>query len=205
MTLKKIALVFLAFIAFSTSARSADFLYRLEFGPIDGSLNGIDFTGKSVVAYATGNSDDIQSYTLVGYFPSDYIAAGVTIEVDGLSPVNLNGTLPGVVSGDSSVSTPNTNIAGFAINVGDDSSLIFFAAFASGPPLPLDSPSAFSGKFVPGFDISLPTSGGELILKNTTPVPASFSITPVPEPSTIVFAALGATTMIFARYRKNRN
>lgn len=206
MTLKKIALVFLAFIAFSTSARSADFLYKMEIGPIDGSLNGIDFTGKSVVVYATGDSDNIQSFILANFIPSDYIAAGVTIEIDGLSPVTLVGSNPGIVSGDGSALVPNTNVAGFSINVGDNSNTTFFAVYASGSPLPLDSPSAISGILVPGSDFTLPTSGGDLVLKNfTSQAAASFSITPVPEPSTIVFAALGATTMIFVRHRKNRN
>jgi hypothetical protein len=174
---------------------------------MSGTLNGVAFNNAGYQISATADPATLQSYSILGVVPVDYILATTTITIDGFSPVTFSDPLFGIASGNLNAVSAGDSLVGFATQLGTNND-VGLGPVASGAPLSLTQVGSLSGSLITFTGLATPgtatwvTSGGSLVLTGITGT-GNFTITQVPEPSTIVFGSLATCTiLVIARRRR---
>jgi hypothetical protein len=190
-----------------TGIQAADLIYSMTGGALSGTLNGVPFANAGYSITATADPALIQSYTILGAVPADYLLATTTIAIDGFAPVFFTDLQFGIASANINAVSAGNSIVGFASQLGTDTDT-GLGPVGAGSPLSLSAPGSFSGDLITFTGLASPgaatwtTTGGTLTLSGVAGT-ATISITAVPEPSSIILGGL-ATGIVVVTARRRR-
>lgn len=182
-----------------TSASAGIMNYKLTGGSLEGTLNGVQFVGKSVTITASADTNNFAySSALAGGVLYAHQAAASTMTIDGFSPFQITTPNFGIIRTDWS-GIGSENWFGFAALNGQTNAPGFYAlAFNS---LSLLESGSVTGDFVSTGGV-FSTTAGNLNITNATQSTGLF-VSTVPEPGSIAIVALGALGMAY-QVRRNR-
>ena len=172
--------------------------YTLTGGTIDGTLNGVVFTGANFTITAQADPTAFVSEQFLG-LPLYTQVVTSTMTIDGFGAVDLTDANFGLLAVNLDSVVPGFYYGGFGYQVAA-TSLSGFVALG-----PLLNGNNIQGSFEVSVGTSYGTTGGVLYISNFSDNGAVFNDTvPVPEPGTLVMGGLLAVGGGVVSFRKLR-
>ena len=196
-------------LASPLAANASTLSYTGTGGVISGSLNGTPFSNASWSITGTGDPTNVVSGTLSDA-PAPYyflaMAPQLTLRTDGGSTLSAtllasgsNGQM-GVLSADYSFFSPGfAALVFYELNAPTGIGLQGFGLYNN-----LQSPFVASATQIVGINGTFNTSAGPLVITANNSEASSFSITAVPEPSTVAMALAGLACGGYSMFRRRR-
>jgi hypothetical protein len=187
------------------SASAGVVTYTLTGGNMNGTLNGISFSGKSYSITAQVDPSSFSSGSVGGFLPIIYASAVSTMTIDGIAPFQITTANFGPYVADYTALSAGLYIAGFAfvdfVNVG----LTGFHTLGAKTGDPVNGPGTVSGDSFFSDSVPYTTTAGDLIIDSFLAIPALYTAnatSSVPEPSSMAIFGLSALGVAYRRRRK---
>jgi hypothetical protein len=208
MAFRLLSCFFLCCFLMVNTAHAAVATYTLSGGTIDGTLNGVSFTGANFTITADADPANFVPGTVAG-FPLLSQPAVSTMTIDGFAPFQITTANLGPILADVSSLFgfgPGTAYGGFAFLDADNDALN--GIIAVGPLSNLSSNVTVTGDLVGHVGYSFTTTAGDLIFSDISGAATfngDFLSSAVPEPTSMAIFGLGAFGMAYRARRKNRD
>jgi hypothetical protein len=209
MNLRLASLFFISCAMLMASASAGLVTYTLTGGLIDGTLNGVAFSGANYTITAEADPSNFTSTTLIqgsSSFPTQYASAVSTMTIDGFAPFQITNANFGPVILDFTDAVPGIFFGGFGIVNFTTQDIDGFAAFGGLVGDALNGPGTISGNSVADTGITFTTTAGNLIIDTDVDGPPGVftaSGSPaVPEPTSMAIFGMGALGFAYRNRRK---
>jgi len=185
------------------SAHAGVATYTLSGGKIDGTLNGVSFSGANFTITADADPDNFVPGALVGIFPMLSQPATSTMTIDGFATFQITSPNFGVFLSDFSFAEPGAALGGFGLDL-DSSGVAVFNALGFVPSLSGDV--SIIGQLTLSENAPFMTDAGVLVVTDFSDFGATFTgefpPSAVPEPTSMAIFGLGALGMAYRARRK---
>jgi hypothetical protein len=183
------------------SAHAGVATYTLSGGKIDGTLNGVSFSGANFTITADADPDNFVPGAIIGIFPMLSQPATSTMTIDGFATFQITSPNFGVFLCDFFVE-PGAALGGFGLDL--DSDIAAFAAFGFVPSL--SGNVTIIGELTLSEDVPFTTDAGVLVVTDFSDFGATFtgefSSSAIPEPTSMAIFGLGSLGMAYRARRK---
>jgi hypothetical protein len=199
-----LSFVFLGCFLMVNSAHAAVATYTLSGGKIDGTLNGVSFSGANFTITADADPDNFVPGALVGVFPMLSQPATSTMTIDGFATFQITSPNFGVFLSDFSFAGPGAALGGFGLDLDSGSEIAVFAAVGFVPSL--SGNVTIIGELTLSDNAPFMTDAGVLVVTDFSAFGATFTgefpPSAVPEPTSMAIFGLGALGMAYRARRK---
>lgn len=191
---------FLGCFLMVNSAHAAVATYTLSGGKIDGTLNGVSFSGANFTITADADPDNFVPGSFGGIYPMLSQLATSTMTIDGIATFQITSPGFGIFLADLSSDAPDAAGGGFGLNLGTMTAEGFAA---SGVVPSLSGNVTIIGELTLSEDVPFTTDAGVLVVTDFRDSGATFTGEfPVPEPTSMAIFGLGSLGMAYRARRK---